>query len=77
MQHDKTHRPGGPPHDRDHDRVGERQRLSIDVEFQRIEIGSSLTEPAREWLAGVLRQWASLESPRTATDENLRKWRSP
>lgn len=40
------------------ERVGERQRLSIDVGAERIEIGPTLKEPEREWLAQVLRAWA-------------------
>lgn len=40
------------------ERVGERQRLTVDVGAQRVEIGTSLTEPEREWLADVLRTWA-------------------
>ena len=40
------------------DRVGERQRLTIDVGAERIEIGRLLREPEREWLAGTLRAWA-------------------
>src|SRR5262245_37435623 len=39
------------------DRVGDRQRLTIDVGADRIEIGKSLREPEREWLAEVLRTW--------------------
>jgi hypothetical protein len=40
------------------ERVGERQRLTIDVGAERVEIGPSLSEPEREWLADVLRAWA-------------------
>jgi hypothetical protein len=40
------------------DRVGERQRLCVDMGADRIEIGRSLREPEREWLAGVLQGWA-------------------
>jgi hypothetical protein len=40
------------------ERVGERQRLSVDVGADRVEIGPWLTEPEREWLADVLRAWA-------------------
>lgn len=40
------------------DRVGERQRLTVDVCADRIEIGKPLREPEREWLTNVLRSWA-------------------
>ena len=33
------------------------QRLRVDVGAERVEIGKSLTEPEREWLYGVLKQW--------------------
>ncbi len=36
------------------DRVGERQRLTVDYGADRIEIGAGLREPEREWLAGTL-----------------------
>jgi hypothetical protein len=39
------------------ERVGERQRLTVDVGAERIELGASLEEPEREWLADVLRGW--------------------
>ncbi len=39
------------------DRVGERQRLRFDHGAKRIEIGSVLTEPEREWLHQLLEQW--------------------
>jgi hypothetical protein len=39
------------------DRVGERQRLTIDHGADRIEIGACLREPEREWLVEVLKQW--------------------
>jgi hypothetical protein len=58
------------------DRLGERPRLSVDVGSQHLEIGGSLPAPELEWLAVVLRQWAGLESSRTAADENIKKWRS-
>jgi hypothetical protein len=35
-----------------------RQRLTIDVGAERIEIGPLLREPEREWLAEILRAWA-------------------
>jgi hypothetical protein len=40
------------------ERVGERQRLTLDVGADRVEIGQSLREPEREWLAEVLRTWS-------------------
>jgi hypothetical protein len=40
------------------ERVGERQRLTVDWGAERIEIGATLREPEREWLAKVLRAWA-------------------
>jgi hypothetical protein len=40
------------------ERVGERQRLTVDWSAERIEIGSTLGEPEREWLASVLRIWS-------------------
>jgi len=60
------------------DRLGERQRLSIDVGARRIEIGSTLTEPEREWLARALRIWAGLVeevpfAPPPITD--IKRWR--
>jgi len=39
------------------DRVGERQRLRFDQGAKRIEIGSVLSEPEREWLHQLLEQW--------------------
>lgn len=39
------------------DRVGERQRLSFEVDSQRVEVGAALREPDREWLHGVLERW--------------------
>ena len=39
------------------ERVGERQRLTIDHGAERIEIGAFLREPEREWLYEVLKQW--------------------
>ncbi len=44
------------------ERVGERQRLSVDVGADRVEIGPTLMEPEREWLADVLRAWAGSRS---------------
>jgi hypothetical protein len=40
------------------ERVGGRQRLSLDWGAERVEIGRRLREPGREWLAEVLRRWA-------------------
>jgi hypothetical protein len=39
------------------ERVGERLRLTMDHGPERVELGESLREPEKEWLAGVLRQW--------------------
>lgn len=39
------------------ERLGEHLRPSIDQGTDRIEVGSSLREPEKEWLAGVLRLW--------------------
>jgi hypothetical protein len=39
------------------ERVGERQRLCCDRGADRLEIGSSLREPEREWLHAVLQRW--------------------
>jgi hypothetical protein len=39
------------------DRIGERQRLSIDIGAERVEIGRNLQEPEREWLYDVLCRW--------------------
>jgi len=39
------------------DWVGERLRLTIDHGANRYEIGTSLTEPEKEWLATRLEQW--------------------
>lgn len=39
------------------ERIGERQRLSLDHGAERIEIGYYLTEPEREWLFSVLKNW--------------------
>lgn len=39
------------------ERVGERQRLTVDHGADRIEIGASLREPEREWLAKTLQTW--------------------
>lgn len=39
------------------DRVGERQRLTFDWGAQRVEVGSCLGEPEREWLQAVLEAW--------------------
>jgi len=39
------------------ERVGERQRLTIDHGAERIEIGRFLSEPEREWLYEVIKQW--------------------
>jgi hypothetical protein len=42
------------------DRVGERQRLTVDGGGERVEIGHALREPEREWLHEVLRAWAGM-----------------
>jgi hypothetical protein len=39
------------------DRAGERQRLTFDHGAERIEIGTFLREPEREWLFDVLGTW--------------------
>lgn len=39
------------------DWAGDRQRLSFDHGADRIEIGKSLREPDREWLAQVIDDW--------------------
>jgi len=39
------------------DRAGERQRLYFDHGADRVEIGESLREPEREWLATVIQEW--------------------
>ena len=39
------------------DRAGERQRLYFDHCADRGEMGESLREPEREWLATVIQQW--------------------
>jgi hypothetical protein len=39
------------------DRVGGRQRLSLDGGADRVEVGAGLREPEREWLYAVLRRW--------------------
>ena len=44
------------------ERVGERQRLTVDWGAERIEIGATLREPEREWLAEILRAWAGQHS---------------
>jgi len=41
------------------ERLGDRQRLAIDVDSDRVEIGADLREPEREWLFAVLTQWKS------------------
>jgi hypothetical protein len=53
------------------ERVGERQRLTVDVGADRIEFGSYLKEPEREWLATVLRLWAGFD------DDKLPDLREP
>lgn len=45
------------------DRVGERQRLSLDWGADRLEIGACLTEPEREWLFEALQAWHSPAKP--------------
>lgn len=39
------------------ERVGERQRLRVDHGRNRLEIGTLLSEPEREWLAEELKAW--------------------
>ena len=39
------------------ERVGERQRLRVDCGRDRLEIGTLLSEPEREWLADELLEW--------------------
>ena len=39
------------------DRVGERQRLTVDLGTERVEVGHDLDEPEREWLHEVLLKW--------------------
>jgi hypothetical protein len=39
------------------DRVGDRQRLYMDLDDQRVEIGGCLTESERAWLFAALQQW--------------------
>lgn len=39
------------------ERVGERQRLRVDYRGDRVEVGTVLREPDREWLAESLSQW--------------------
>jgi hypothetical protein len=39
------------------DRVGERQRLTFDYGSERVEVGTYIQEPEREWLFTVLRSW--------------------
>ena len=39
------------------ERIGERQRLRVDLGADRLEIGSLLREPEREWLAVQLQNW--------------------
>ena len=41
------------------DRVGHRQRLTLDCGMERIEVGACLGDREREWLAGVLLAWAN------------------
>lgn len=41
------------------ERVGERQRLRVDVGRERMEIGVLLSEPEREWLVQELHAWQS------------------
>jgi hypothetical protein len=49
------------------DRIGERQRLCVDIGADRIEIGAHFKEPEREWLATVLGMWSGIEG-------SQRKW---
>ena len=41
------------------ERVGERQRLRLDLGAERVVIGACLSEPEREWLYGILKEWQS------------------
>jgi hypothetical protein len=50
-------------------RLEGQQRLSIDHGADRIEIGPSLREPEREWLADVLRRWAGRPEPLDQEDD--------
>lgn len=45
------------------ERVGERQRLTVDHGADRIEIGAGLREPEREWLAETLQAWQANVAP--------------
>lgn len=42
------------------ERIGERQRLTIDYGSERIEIGEFLQEPEREWLFETLKRWKTI-----------------
>lgn len=44
------------------ERVGERQRLSFDYGAQRLEIGKALTEPEKEWLYDILKEYIEMGS---------------
>lgn len=50
------------------ERVGERQRLRVDLGADRIEIGNLLREPEREWLASQLEGWLALHKQRQITN---------
>jgi len=39
------------------ERIRERQRLSFDFKSQRIETGTGLTDPEREWLCEELKKY--------------------
>lgn len=43
------------------ERIGERQRLTIDHGAERIEIGKFLQEPEREWVFEILKQWKGIQ----------------
>src|SRR5262249_53964630 len=43
------------------ERVGERQRLSVDCGADGVEIGTTLNEGERDWLYRLLREWAGGE----------------
>jgi hypothetical protein len=42
------------------ERIGDGQRLTVDMGADRVEIGAGLREPEREWLEKLLREWAGV-----------------
>ena len=40
------------------ERVGERERLTIDCGADRVEVGATLSREERGWLYGALREWS-------------------